>query len=102
MNRWGASWPAGPAPCWPSRSSSSSPRRSSGSASSAHSPTAGFDDPSAESSRAGAAEQETFPDSSADLVVIYSSPDLTVADPAFAGAVQERWPGSTTEAVRGA
>ena len=45
----------------------------------------GFEDPAAESSRAGAAIQDTFPDSSADLVVVYSSPDLTVADPAFRG-----------------
>ncbi len=62
----------------------------------------GFEDPAAESSRTGAAIQDTFPDSSADLVVVYSSPDLTVADPAFRDAVEDTVAGLDPEAVRGA
>jgi uncharacterized membrane protein YdfJ with MMPL/SSD domain len=49
----------------------------------------GFEDPQAESSRAASAVLESFPESSADLVVVYSSDDLTVADPAFAAAVDD-------------
>ena len=56
----------------------------------------GFEDPSADSSRAGAAIQDTFPDSSADLVVVYSSADLTRGRPGVRRRrARTRWPGST-------
>ncbi|GAA2120884.1 MMPL family transporter [Nocardioides bigeumensis] len=49
----------------------------------------GFEDRDAESSRALSAVLESFPESSADLVVVYSSDDLTIADPEFAAAVRD-------------
>ena len=55
----------------------------------------GFEDPASESARAFAAQEASFPDSTTDLVVVYSSPDLTVRDPAFAERSARRWPGST-------
>ncbi len=48
----------------------------------------GFDDPGTDSAKELALEQATFGDHDADLVVIYSSDRLTVADPAFRHAVQ--------------
>ncbi|WP_091781266.1 MMPL family transporter [Pedococcus dokdonensis] len=49
----------------------------------------GFDDPATDSARELALEQATFPGRETDLVVIYSSPTLTVQDPAFQRAVTD-------------
>ena len=49
----------------------------------------GFDDPASESARELAAEQASFGDRGDDLVAIYSSPTLTVDDPAFKQAVTD-------------
>jgi len=48
----------------------------------------GFEDPGSDSARAFVAQQESFPDSAADLVVVYSSADLTVLDAGFADEVE--------------
>jgi uncharacterized membrane protein YdfJ with MMPL/SSD domain len=47
----------------------------------------GFDDPASESARELAAEQSIFGDHGDDLVAIYSSPTLSVDDPAFKQSV---------------
>jgi RND superfamily putative drug exporter len=47
----------------------------------------GFDDPATDSAKELALEQATFPGRETDLVVVYSSPTLTVEDPAFRDAV---------------
>jgi len=47
----------------------------------------GFDDPATDSAKELALEQATFPGRETDLVVVYSSPSLTVDDPAFRTAV---------------
>src|SRR3954451_24675731 len=49
----------------------------------------GFDDPATESARELAAEQATFGDQGSDLVAVYSSPTLSVDDPAFETAVDD-------------
>src|SRR3954468_22926718 len=49
----------------------------------------GFDDPATESARELAAEQAVFGDHGDDLVAIYSSPTLSVDDPAFEKAVTD-------------
>ncbi len=48
----------------------------------------GFDDPSSESARELALEQDTFGNQGIDVVAIYSSKDLTADDPAFQAEVQ--------------
>jgi RND superfamily putative drug exporter len=48
----------------------------------------GFDDPDSESARAAARAEEVFGRHEADVVVLYSSPDLTVDDPAFQRAAE--------------
>jgi len=47
----------------------------------------GFDDPGSQSAKELALEQATFEGHDADVVAIYSSPTLTVTDPAFQAAV---------------
>ncbi len=47
----------------------------------------GFNDPGAESTRAATVADQTFGRDAVDVVVIYSSPTLTVDDPAFRSAV---------------
>ena len=47
----------------------------------------GFDDPASESARSLAAEHATFTSHDADIVVVYSSPSMTVSDPAFQESV---------------
>jgi RND superfamily putative drug exporter len=49
----------------------------------------GFDDPATDSAKELALEQATFPGRETDLVVVYSSPTLTVQDPAFQKAVTD-------------
>jgi trehalose monomycolate/heme transporter len=49
----------------------------------------GFEDPASESARALATEHATFRSHDADIVVIYSSPTLTVGDPAFRKSVSD-------------
>jgi trehalose monomycolate/heme transporter len=49
----------------------------------------GFEDSASESARAADAEQAAFGRREADLVAIYSSPSMTVDDPAFETAVRE-------------
>ena len=61
----------------------------------------GFEDPASESARAFAAQETSFADSSTDLVVVYSSPDLTVRDPAFAEAVDDTLRGLDPASVAG-
>ncbi|MEO5852335.1 MAG: MMPL family transporter [Nocardioides sp.] len=61
----------------------------------------GFEDPASESARAEAVRAEAFAASSTDLVVVYSSPDLTVEDPAFAEAVEGTLAGLDPAAVTG-
>ncbi|MBA2559159.1 MAG: MMPL family transporter [Propionibacteriales bacterium] len=48
----------------------------------------GFEDPNSESSMELAAERANFPSHDADVVVIYSSPDLTVDDALFKQSVE--------------
>ena len=43
----------------------------------------GFDDPASESARSLVAEHAAFTSHDSDIVVIYSSPSMTVSDPAF-------------------
>ena len=52
-----------------------------------HLSNGGFDDPATDSAKELALEQATFPGRETDLVVIYSSPTLTVDQPAFRDAV---------------
>ena len=62
----------------------------------------GFDDPSSESARELAAEQDTFGNRSADVVAIYSSDDLTAGDPEFRQRVEDvvaGIPGGTAASV---
>jgi trehalose monomycolate/heme transporter len=59
----------------------------------------GFDDPASESARELAAEQATFGDHGNDLVAIYSSPTLSVDDPAFESAVTDVVKGLPAESV---
>ena len=47
----------------------------------------GFDDPSSQSARSLVAEHAAFTSHDADIVVIYSSPSMTVSDPAFRESV---------------
>jgi uncharacterized membrane protein YdfJ with MMPL/SSD domain len=47
----------------------------------------GFDDPSSQSARSLAAEHASFTSHDADIVVIYSSPSMTVSDAAFRESV---------------
>ena len=47
----------------------------------------GFDDPGSESSRAAAAAEEALGRDAADVVVLYTSPSMTVDDPAYRQAV---------------
>jgi len=61
----------------------------------------GFEDPASESSRVQAARDEAFAGSS-DLVVVYSSTEQRVQDPAFADAVEETLGGLDPDAVTGA
>jgi RND superfamily putative drug exporter len=49
----------------------------------------GFDDPATDSAKELALEQATFPGRETDLVVVYSSPTLTVQDPVFQKAVTD-------------
>ncbi|GAB6984422.1 MMPL family transporter [Nocardioides pyridinolyticus] len=49
----------------------------------------GFDDKSSESARELDAERETFGNRSIDVVAVYSSDELTAADPEFRGAVED-------------
>src|SRR5450756_762678 len=49
----------------------------------------GFDDPAAESARSLVAEHAAFTSHDADIVVIYSSPSMTVSDPAFRESVSK-------------
>jgi trehalose monomycolate/heme transporter len=49
----------------------------------------GFDDPSTESARELAHEQDVFGNKSVDVIAIYRSPDLEVSDPAFKTEVDE-------------
>ena len=49
----------------------------------------GFDDPASESHRELVIQQTAFPDSVTDLVLIYSSTELTVNEPAFREAVED-------------
>jgi trehalose monomycolate/heme transporter len=49
----------------------------------------GFEDPASESARALAREHATFRSHDADIVVIYSSPSMTVGDPAFRKSVSD-------------
>jgi trehalose monomycolate/heme transporter len=49
----------------------------------------GFEDPASQSARSLAAEHATFTSHDADVVVIYSSPTLTVGDPAFKTSVSK-------------
>ena len=48
----------------------------------------GYDDPASESARALATEHATFTSHDTDIVVIYSSPTMTVSDPAFRASVE--------------
>ncbi len=62
----------------------------------------GFDDPSTESARELAHEQEVFGNKSVDVIAIYRSPDLEVSDPDFKAEVDEtlsRIPEGTTTSV---
>src|SRR6185295_12965900 len=59
----------------------------------------GFDDPASESARELAAEQASFGDRGDDLVAIYSSPTLSVDDPAFEQAVTAVVDGLPTDSV---
>ncbi len=62
----------------------------------------GFDDPSSEASRELAQEQDAFGNKSVDVVAIYTSQDLTVADPAFKAEVEQTLagiPAGTTTSV---
>ncbi|HYF72749.1 MAG TPA: MMPL family transporter, partial [Nocardioides sp.] len=62
----------------------------------------GFDDPGSESSRELAAEADTFGNRSVDVVAIYSSDELTAADPEFRSAVADvlaSLPAGTTASV---
>ena len=47
----------------------------------------GFDDPTSESSRAAAAAEQALGRDAADVVVLWSSPTMTVDDPAYERAV---------------
>jgi len=49
----------------------------------------GFDDPASESARSLVAEHAAFTSHDADIVVIYSSPSMTVRDPAFRESVSK-------------
>jgi RND superfamily putative drug exporter len=53
----------------------------------AHLSNGGFDDPATDSAKELVLEQATFPGRETDLVVVYSSPTLTVEDAAFQRAV---------------
>ena len=62
----------------------------------------GFDDPSTESARELAQEQQVFGNKSVDVIAIYRSPDLEVSDPDFKAEVDEtlaRIPEGTTTSV---
>jgi trehalose monomycolate/heme transporter len=62
----------------------------------------GFDDPGTESARELRLEQATFGNQDVDVVVIYSSADLTATDPRFEDEVEDRLgslPDGTTTAV---
>jgi len=61
----------------------------------------GFEDPASESAQVQSVRDEAFASSSTDLVVVYSSPGLTVEDPAFAEAVDETLVGLDPAAVTG-
>ena len=52
-----------------------------------HLANGGFDDPATDSAKELVLEQAAFPGRDTDLVVVYSSPTLTVGDPAFEQAV---------------
>ncbi|WP_082552820.1 efflux RND transporter permease subunit [Phycicoccus sp. Root101] len=52
-----------------------------------HLANGGFDDPATDSAKELVLEQAAFPGRDTDLVVVYSSPTLTVQDPAFEQAV---------------
>ncbi|HYO18479.1 MAG TPA: MMPL family transporter, partial [Dermatophilaceae bacterium] len=60
----------------------------------------GFEDPASESARSLAAEHATFKSHDADIVVIYSSPTLTVSDPAFKASVSNAVAGLPGGAVQ--
>src|SRR5665811_261361 len=49
----------------------------------------GFDGPASESARSLVAEHAAFTSHDADIVVIYSSPAMTVSDPAFRESVSK-------------
>ncbi len=63
----------------------------------------GFDDASSESARELAAERDTFGNQTIDVVAIYSSDDLTAADPEFRSAVEQvvagLTPGTTSTVI---
>jgi RND superfamily putative drug exporter len=59
----------------------------------------GFDDPATESARELSAEQAIFGDHGDDLIAIYSSPTLSVDDPAFQRAVDDVLAGLPNDAV---
>lgn len=59
----------------------------------------GFDDPGTDSAQELVAEQAHFRSHDADVVAIYSSPDLTVDDPAFHAAVDAAVAGYPADAV---
>lgn len=62
----------------------------------------GFDDPATDSAKELALEQATFPGRETDLVVVYSSPTLTVQDPAFEKAVTDTLAALPSSDVAGA
>src|SRR5690349_16769981 len=62
----------------------------------------GFDDPDSESSQQLTREREVFGNKSVDVIAIYRSPDLTVADPEFRSEVEQtiaRIPAGSTTSV---
>ncbi|NYG05750.1 RND superfamily putative drug exporter [Phycicoccus badiiscoriae] len=67
-----------------------------------HLSNGGFDDPATDSAKELVLEQATFPGRETDLVVVYSSPTLRVADPAFQRAVTGTLASLPTTDVAGA
>ena len=60
----------------------------------------GFDDPASESARSLVAEHAAFTSHDSDVVVIYSSPSMTVSDPAFKESISNAIKGLPEGSIR--